>query len=115
MLLNSLSSIRRTVPPGRYSLRANRGQPADADDGAHQEQPVARGPGGPTAATRMLANGADLHTVQRMSTWRNIRTTLRYLHLVPEQLQEKMRLFSPLSGIGEERRRMVPTRLKRVK
>ena len=66
-------------------------------------------------ATRMLANGADLHTVQRMLRHADIRTTLRYLHLVPEQLQEKMRLFSPLSGIGEERRRMVPARLKRVK
>ena len=68
-----------------------------------------------TAATRMLANGADLHTVQRMLRHADIRTTLRYLHLVPGQLQEKMRLFSPLSGIGEERRRMVPARLRRVK
>jgi site-specific recombinase XerD len=68
-----------------------------------------------TAATKMLANGADLHTVQRMLRHADIRTTLRYLHLVPEQLQEKMRLFSPLSGIGEERRRMVPARLRRVK
>jgi len=62
-----------------------------------------------TAATRMLANGADLHTVQRMLRHADIRTTLRYLHLVPEQLQEKMRLFSPLTGIAEPRRRMVPT------
>jgi integrase/recombinase XerC/integrase/recombinase XerD len=68
-----------------------------------------------TAATRMLANGADLHTVQRMLRHADIRTTLRYLHLVPEQLQEKMRLFSPLTGIAEPRRRMVPTRLTRVK
>lgn len=68
-----------------------------------------------TAATRVLANGADLHTVQRLLRHADIRTTLRYLHLVPEQLQEKMRLFSPLAEIGESRRRMVPTRLKRVK
>ncbi len=68
-----------------------------------------------TAATRMLANGADVHTVQRMLRHADIRTTLRYLHLVPEQLQEKMRLFSPLAGLAEERRRMVPTRLTRVK
>ena len=68
-----------------------------------------------TAATRMLANGADLHSVQRLLRHSDIRTTLRYLHLVPEQLQEKMRLFSPLSGIAEPRRRMVPTRLRRVK
>jgi integrase/recombinase XerC/integrase/recombinase XerD len=68
-----------------------------------------------TAATRMLANGADLHTVQRLLRHSDIRTTLRYLHLVPEQLNEKMRLFSPLAGIAEQRRRMVPTRLRRVK
>jgi site-specific recombinase XerD len=68
-----------------------------------------------TAATRLLANGADLHSVQRLLRHSDIRTTLRYLHLVPEQLQEKMRLFSPLAGVSEERRRMVPTRLRRVK
>ena len=67
-----------------------------------------------TAATRMLANGADLHSVQRLLRHSDIRTTLRYLHLVPEQLQEKMRLFSPLAGVAEERQRMVPTRLRRV-
>jgi site-specific recombinase XerD len=65
-----------------------------------------------TAATRMLANGADLHSVQRLLRHSDIRTTLRYLHLVHEQLQEKMQLFSPLTGIAGERRRMVPTRLK---
>ncbi len=59
-----------------------------------------------TAATRMLANGADLHSVQRLLRHADLRTTLRYLHLVHEQLQEKMQLFSPLSGIGEGRRRM---------
>jgi integrase/recombinase XerC/integrase/recombinase XerD len=68
-----------------------------------------------TAATRMLANGADLHTVQRLLRHSDIRTTLRYLHLVPEQLQEKMRMFSPLGGIAEQRQRMVPRRLTRVK
>ena len=67
-----------------------------------------------TAATRLLANGADLHTVQRLLRHSDIRTTLRYLHLVPEQLQEKMQAFSPLSGIAESRRRMVPTRLRRA-
>ena len=68
-----------------------------------------------TAATRMLANGADLHTVQRMLRHSDIRTTLRYLHLVTDQLQEKMQMFSPLAGIGDQRRRMVPTRLRKVK
>jgi integrase/recombinase XerC/integrase/recombinase XerD len=62
-----------------------------------------------TAATRMLANGADLHTVQRLLRHADIRTTLRYLHLVPQQLQEKMELFSPLNGIAEHRHRMRPT------
>jgi site-specific recombinase XerD len=68
-----------------------------------------------TAATRMLANGADLHSVQRLLRHSDIRTTLGYLHLVQGQLQEKMQLFSPLSGIGEDRRRMVSTRLRRIK
>ncbi len=68
-----------------------------------------------TAATRMLSNGADLHTVQRLLRHADIRTTLRYLHLLPEQLQEKMRMFSPLAGIAEQRQRMVPRRLTRVK
>jgi site-specific recombinase XerD len=63
-----------------------------------------------TAATRMLSNGADLHTVQRLLRHSDVRVTLRYLHLVPDQLQERMQLFSPLMGIGESRRRMVPTR-----
>jgi site-specific recombinase XerD len=62
-----------------------------------------------TAATRMLANGADLHTVQRLLRHSDVRVTLRYLHLVPDQLQERMQLYSPLMGIGESRRRAVPT------
>jgi integrase/recombinase XerC/integrase/recombinase XerD len=67
-----------------------------------------------TAATRLLANGADLHTVQRLLRHSDIRTTLRYLHLVPEQLQEKMRMFSPLGGIAGPRRRIVSSRLTRM-
>ncbi len=67
-----------------------------------------------TAATRMLANGADLHTVQRLLRHSDIRTTLRYLHLVPEQLQEKMRQFSPLTGIEERRHRQIPRRPRRL-
>ncbi len=66
-----------------------------------------------TAATKMLANGADLHSVQRLLRHSDIRTTLRYLHLVPTQLQEKMQAFSPLSGITERRARVMP-RLRRV-
>jgi site-specific recombinase XerD len=61
-----------------------------------------------TAATKMLANGADLHTVQRLLRHSDIRTTLRYLHLVPAQLQEKMQAFSPLTGIAEPRVRLMP-------
>ena len=68
-----------------------------------------------TAATRMLANGADLHSVQRLLRHSDLRTTLRYLHLVSGQLQEKMQLYSPLSGVDEQRRRTIPTRLRRVK
>lgn len=68
-----------------------------------------------TAATRMLANGADLHSVQRLLRHSDIRTTLRYLHLVHTQLQEKMQLFSPLNGFGHERRRAIPARIRRIK
>jgi hypothetical protein len=57
----------------------------------------------------MLANGADLHTVQRLLRHSDVRVTLRYLHLIPDQLQERMQLYSPLMGIGESRRRMVTT------
>lgn len=35
-----------------------------------------------TAATRLLANGCDLHTVQRILRHRNVTTTTRYLHLL---------------------------------
>ena len=68
-----------------------------------------------TAATKMLANGADLHSVQRLLRHSDIRTTLRYLHLVPSQLQEKMQLFSPMSTISERRTRMMPRLLRSVK
>ncbi len=44
-----------------------------------------------------------------------IRAALRFLHLVPHRLQEKMRMLSPLAGIGDQRRRMVPKRLRKVK
>lgn len=57
-----------------------------------------------TAATRMLANGADVHSVQRLLRHSDVRTTLRYLHLAPEQLQEKMQLYSPLIGLTENSR-----------
>ena len=67
-----------------------------------------------TAATKMLANGADLHSVQRLLRHSDIRTTLRYLHLVPTQLQEKMQAFSPLSGITERRFRPMPRRMPGV-
>jgi integrase/recombinase XerC/integrase/recombinase XerD len=63
-----------------------------------------------TAATRMLSNGADLHTVQRLLRHSDVRVTLRYLHLIPDQLKERMQLFSPLNGLDVEKRRMVPKR-----
>ncbi|HXG35376.1 MAG TPA: tyrosine-type recombinase/integrase [Dehalococcoidia bacterium] len=64
-----------------------------------------------TAATRMLANGADVHSVQRLLRHSDIRTTMRYLHLLPGQLQEQMHLYSPLTGVGGPRRRMLTRRL----
>jgi integrase/recombinase XerC/integrase/recombinase XerD len=59
-----------------------------------------------TAATRMLSNGADVHSVQRLLRHSDIRTTLRYAHLAPEHLQAKMQQFSPLTGLEHRRRRM---------
>jgi len=52
-----------------------------------------------TAATRLLANGCDLHTVQRILRHRNVATTTRYLHLLNSDVQEKMRTFSPLDRL----------------
>lgn len=56
-----------------------------------------------TAATRLLGNGADLHTVQRLLRHSDIRTTLRYVHLSADHLQQRMRLFSPLAVVGTSR------------
>lgn len=52
-----------------------------------------------TAATRLLANGCDLHTVQRILRHRNVATTTLYLHLLNSDVQEKMRTFSPLDRL----------------
>ena len=52
-----------------------------------------------TAATRLLANGCDLHTVQRILRHRNVATTTRYLHLLQSDVQEKMRTFSPMDRL----------------
>ncbi len=46
-----------------------------------------------TAATRLLANGCDLHTVQRMIRQRNVTTTTRYLHLLNSDVHSKMEAF----------------------
>ena len=43
----------------------------------------------------LLANGCDLHTVQRILRHRNVATTTRYLHLLHSDVQEKMRTFKP--------------------
>jgi site-specific recombinase XerD len=52
-----------------------------------------------TAATRLLASGCDLHTVQRILRHRNVAITTRYLHLLDSDVQEKMRTFSPLDRL----------------
>jgi site-specific recombinase XerD len=57
-----------------------------------------------TAATRLLANGCDLHTVQRILRHRHISTTTNYLHLLNADLQDKMRAFSPLDTVWKEER-----------
>ena len=56
-----------------------------------------------TAATRLLANGCDLHTVQRILRHRNVTTTTRYLHLLNSDMQRKMRAFSPLDSLQQRR------------
>jgi site-specific recombinase XerD len=52
-----------------------------------------------TAATRLLANGCDLHTVQRILRHRSVSTTTRYLHLLNSDVREKMRTFSPMDRL----------------
>jgi site-specific recombinase XerD len=53
-----------------------------------------------TAATRLLANGCDLHTVQRILRHRSVTTTTRYLHLLNSDVREKMRTFSPMDRLA---------------
>ncbi|MEX2390117.1 MAG: tyrosine-type recombinase/integrase [Dehalococcoidia bacterium] len=53
-----------------------------------------------TAATRLLMNGCDLHTVQRILRHRHISTTTAYLHLLSADLQDKMRAYSPLDTLA---------------
>ena len=53
-----------------------------------------------TAATRLLINGCDVHTVQRIMRHRHISTTTAYLHLLSADLQDKMRAYSPLDTIA---------------
>ncbi len=53
-----------------------------------------------TAATRLLANGCDLHSVQRILRHRDVTTTTRYLHLLRADVQEKMRTFSPMDRLA---------------
>lgn len=53
-----------------------------------------------TAATRLLMNGCDLHTVQRILRHRHISTTTAYLHLLSADLQDKMRAYSPLDTLS---------------
>ena len=48
----------------------------------------------------LLANGCDLHTVQRILRHRDVATTTRYLHLLNSDVQEKMRTFSPLDRLA---------------
>jgi integrase/recombinase XerD len=42
-----------------------------------------------TPATIMIANGADLRTVQEVLRHRDIRTTLRYAHVSDKTKREK--------------------------
>jgi site-specific recombinase XerD len=72
-----------------------------------------------TAATRLLMNGCDLHTVQRILRHRHISTTTAYLHLLSADLQDKMRAYSPLDtlwnrGSGTDNQTGRPVRRKAI-
>jgi site-specific recombinase XerD len=64
-----------------------------------------------TAATRLLSNGCDLHTVQRILRHRSVTTTTRYLHLLNNDVKEKMRTFSPMDRLQRVARPRFPERL----
>lgn len=52
-----------------------------------------------TWATNMLKNGCDIHTLQRMGGWQDIRTMQRYLNLNDEDMKQKHEEFSPIDLI----------------
>ena len=50
-------------------------------------------------ATHLLYQGTDLYTIKRLLGHSSIKTTLLYLHLVPQRITE---LKSPLDYLDEE-------------
>jgi len=54
------------------------------------------------SATHLLYQGTDLYTIKRLLGHSSIRTTLRYLHLIPERFAE---LTSPLDNLGQRKGR----------
>ncbi|MBZ9715237.1 tyrosine-type recombinase/integrase [Deinococcus multiflagellatus] len=53
-----------------------------------------------TAATVYLRNGGDVASLRRILGHSTLATTALYLHLVPEDLQNKLERFSPLASAG---------------
>lgn len=56
-----------------------------------------------TWATNMLKNGCDIHTLQKIGGWSDIRTMQRYLNLNAEDIKRSHEEFSPINLISNKR------------
>lgn len=56
-----------------------------------------------TWATNMLKNGCDIHTLQKLGGWSDIRTLQRYLNLNAEDMKRSHEEFSPINLVANKR------------